>query len=84
MAIFAPESRNNAFTGGASGTGLNTATSMQQSVPRAFRPDSVLQLPNVIKTDNGMSPMTYAKSMPQEAMLRRTAYGTNGNGTMNV
>ena len=57
----------------------------QQGVQPGFAPDSILQIPNVIKSPNGMSEGTYSKSLPMQSMMRQaTGYGTGGNGTMNV
>lgn len=75
------ESRMSAFSGGmASGrmgnTGLNTATSIQTSPPidPMFHPASVmggvLGLPNFYKNVNGESASNYARTMPQEQMMR--------------
>jgi hypothetical protein len=69
--------------GDETGAGMHPATSIQQGVPAEFSPDSILQIPNVIKSMNGMSEGTYSKSLPMQAMMRSTT-GYGGNGTMNV
>lgn len=69
--------------GDTTGTGTHAASSIQQGVPAEFSPDSILQLPNMIKPMNGMSEGTYSKSLPMQAMMRSTT-GYGGNGTMNV
>jgi hypothetical protein len=67
------------------GAGTHAASSIQQQVQPGFAPDSILQIPNVIKSMNGMSQQTYSKSLPMQSMMRNaTGYGTGGNGTMNV
>ena len=67
------------------GAGTHAATSIQQNVPAQFSPGSVLQIPNMIQSVNGMSAGTYSKSLPMQSMMRNaTGYGTGGNGTMNV
>lgn len=82
------ESRMGAFGDGAHGgdtvgSRMHAASSMQSNVPVGFTPGSILQLPNQIKSMNGMSPSTYSGALPQQAMLRTTT-GLGGNGTMNV
>lgn len=83
-----PESRNAAFQGGATGTGLNHATSIQQTVPEAFHPSSVLALPNVLKTPNGKASNTYQATDPYDSsmrgMLKEAAAGGGYSGVMNV
>lgn len=71
------------------GAGMHPATSVQQGVQPGFAPDSILQIPNVIKSMNGMSAGTYSKSLPMQSMMRTTTgYGPaasgGGNGTINV
>jgi hypothetical protein len=67
------------------GAGTHAASSIQQNVPSQFSPGSVLQIPNMIQSVNGMSAGTYSKSLPMQSMMRNaTGYGTGGNGTMNV
>lgn len=67
------------------GAGTHAATSIQQGVQPGFDPGSILQIPNIIKSMNGMSAQTYSKSLPMQSMMRNaTGYGTGGNGTMNV
>lgn len=85
------ESRNAAFGDGQHGgdtlgVGTHAASSIQQNVPPQFGPGSVLQLPNVIKTANGMSPGTYSKAQPLMSWMQSTTTGAagGGNGTMNV
>jgi hypothetical protein len=74
------ESRLTAFQGGAGmpgGATLNTATSMQENVVHQFHVASVLNLPNLIPTVNGMSQETYNQTKPQQAMLRElTGYSS--------
>ena len=68
--------------GGVNGSGgTHVATSMPAPVnttPAAqasptFTPSSVLELPNVIRSVNGMSDQTFQKSLPQQAMMRDMA-----------
>jgi hypothetical protein len=72
------------------GSGMHQATSVQQGVQPGFAPDSILQIPNILKSMNGMSDSTYSKSLPMQSMMRNsTGYGGpaaagGGNGTMNV
>jgi hypothetical protein len=67
------------------GAGTHAASSIQQGVQPGFSPGSVLQIPNMIQSVNGMSSGTYSKSLPMQSMMRNaTGYGTGGNGTMNV
>lgn len=56
-----PEGRNEAFEGGASGTGLSTASSLQQGVEPMFHADSVLDLKNSYPSQNGMDPKGYSR-----------------------
>ena len=88
MATYDPEGRQNTFQDGAHGgdvvgAGTHVATSIQQNVPSQFSPGSVLQIPNMIQSVNGMSQGTYSKSLPMQSMMRN-ATGYGGNGTMNV
>jgi hypothetical protein len=69
--------------GDALGVNTHAASSIQQGVQADFNPGSILQLPNVIQSANGMSEGTYSKSLPMQAMMRNTT-GYGGNGTMNV
>lgn len=54
-----PEGRNEAFQGGATSTGLQPATSMQQHVDPMFHPDSVLNVKNGYPSADGMSMKDY-------------------------
>jgi hypothetical protein len=66
--------------GDTAGQGTHVATSIPQQAqaPAVFSPGSILQIPNVIKSANGMSQGTYSKALPQQAMMRTTTgYGTD-------
>ena len=83
------ESRVAHFTDGAHGgdslgSQMHLATSIQQGVPAEFSPGSVLQLPNVIRTANGMSSGTYQRALPMMSWMRQTTMSDGGNGVMNV
>lgn len=67
-----PEGRNDNFQMGSMGTG-NHATSLQQNVDPAFRPDSVLSLYN-IPSGNGMSSQD-AQRRTYGGTMRPTANG---------
>jgi hypothetical protein len=90
VATYDPMGRRGAFDDGSHGgevvgAGTHAASSIQQNVPAQFSPGSVLQIPNMIQSINGMSQGTYSKSLPMQSMMRNaTGYGTGGNGTMNV
>ncbi len=90
MADYDAVGRRDAFDDGAHGgdivgAGTHAASSIQQGVPAQFSPGSVLQIPNMIQSINGMSAGTYSKSLPMQSMMRNaTGYGTGGNGTINV
>lgn len=90
MATYDPQGRRGAFDDGNHGgdqvgAGTHAASSIQQGVQPGFSPGSVLQIPNMIQSVNGMSAGTYSKSLPMQSMMRNaTGYGTGGNGTMNV
>lgn len=77
------EGRNEAFQGGITSTGTHPATSMQQNVPRAFSPGSVLELPNVIGGVNGESAENWKLTQPYKHIQQQT-YSTDGNSIMNV
>lgn len=62
---------------------MHLATSIQQGIPAEFSPGSILQLPNVIRSSNGMSENTYARALPMMSWMRQ-ATGGGGNGVMNV
>lgn len=70
------------FFGGAAGTGTHAATSIQQDVPAAFHPGSILQLPNMYRYPNGQSESTFEKASPMQSLLRETTGGYSG--VMNV
>lgn len=90
MATYDPTGRRGEFDDGnhggdVVGAGTHAASSIQQQVQPGFSPGSVLQIPNMIQSVNGMSAQTYSKSLPMQSMMRNaTGYGTGGNGTMNV
>lgn len=50
---------------------IGTASSLQQNVSAEFKPESVLQLPNLIPSVNGQSAQNYQATMPMDAMLKR-------------
>jgi hypothetical protein len=87
MASTALESRMAAFHGGATGTGLNHATSLQQNVDPNFHPHSILAMTNELATGNGEAKTTFGKTDPyanaMQSQLKQDAAG-GGNGVMNV
>jgi hypothetical protein len=82
QAAFGPGRTSEFFGGAAGGMGTHAATSMQQNVPAAFQPSSVLALPNMYKYANGESQSTFDKTMPMQSMLRQSTGGYSG--VMNV
>jgi hypothetical protein len=75
---YAPESRTTAFAGGATGTGLQPATSMQSNVAGAFHPSGVLEMANAYRTPNGTAPDTYSDVEPMDNFMRQRAKAAAG------
>jgi hypothetical protein len=73
------------FSGGMSGTGLQSASSFQPNVPQGYQPSGagINGIPNELPTVNGESAGNYAKSMPMQSMLRSVT-GFGGTPVMNV
>ena len=86
------ESRNSAFSGGATPGGnlpSPNGTGMQPQVDPMFSPASILAIPNAVKTANGESPTTYmGKMMPYAAssspMAKAMQAERGPTGVMNV
>lgn len=80
---YLPESRNTAFQGGVAGTGLahpiGSAATIQSAPIQSFRPQGVLELPNMLSTPNGMAGKTFEQTKPFDSSMRALTQSLGGN-----